>query len=108
MHFVAREVVLHPVLTHQHILKLWEKFNDCDTCEAGTPPHAKNSKGQMAVELCADNSTFEVTSNIETLFVPLKICACNSKALHSFERHNEQLSGRPWEYQKDFAENEEP
>mmetsp|Transcript_13911 Transcript_13911/g.25641 ORF Transcript_13911/g.25641 Transcript_13911/m.25641 type:complete len:670 (+) Transcript_13911:64-2073(+) len=55
--------------------------------QAGTPPHAKNSKGQMAVELCADNSTFE--------------------ALHSFERHSEQLSGRPWEYQKDFAENED-
>mmetsp|Transcript_51623 Transcript_51623/g.122858 ORF Transcript_51623/g.122858 Transcript_51623/m.122858 type:complete len:695 (+) Transcript_51623:69-2153(+) len=55
--------------------------------QAGAPPHAKNSKSQKAVELCADNSTFE--------------------ALHAFERHSERYPGRPWEYDKEFAENED-
>jgi len=55
--------------------------------QAGAPPHLRNSKGQMAAELCADNGTYE--------------------ALRSFEMHAQQHPGKTWVFQKDTGPGED-
>lgn len=55
--------------------------------QVGATPHQRNNKGQMAAELCADNGTFE--------------------ALRSFDLHQQQSPGKPWEFSKDFGPGED-
>lgn len=55
--------------------------------QAGASPHQKNNKGQMPAELCADNGTYE--------------------ALRSFELHQQQSPGKPWDFSKDTGPGED-
>jgi len=55
--------------------------------QAGASPHQRNNKGQMPSELCADNGTFE--------------------ALRSFELHQQQASGKPWDFPKEMGPGED-
>jgi len=55
--------------------------------QANASPHVRNNKGQMPAELCADNGTFE--------------------ALRSFELHQQQAPGKPWDFGKDTGPGED-
>jgi len=55
--------------------------------QAGAPAHQRNNKGQMPAELCADNGTFE--------------------ALRSYELHQQQSPGKPWQFCKDTGPGED-
>lgn len=55
--------------------------------QAGTPPQVRNSKGQVAAELCADNGTYE--------------------AIRSFELHQQQSPGKIWQFSRDMGPGED-
>lgn len=55
--------------------------------QAGAPLLKRNGKGQMPTELCADNGTYD--------------------ALRSFELHQAQSAGKPWEFSKDIGPGED-